>query len=55
MELHDAIHNRRSIRCFLPKSVPEETIKKILKTCLWVPSWGNTQPWEVVVVTGEAL
>jgi len=55
MELKDAIRNRRSIRQFLPKPVPEEIIRELIADSLWAPSWGNTQPWEVVVVTGEKL
>jgi len=55
MELQEAIHNRRSIRQFLAKPVPEELIREIIADSLWAPSWGNTQPWEIVVVTGEKL
>jgi nitroreductase len=33
--------------------VPREVISKILKAARWSPSWGNTQPWELVVVQGE--
>ena len=46
METRDAILQRRSIRKFLAKSVPEETIKEIIADALWAPSWGNTQPWD---------
>ncbi len=55
MELKDAIRQRRSIRKFLSKPVPEETIREIISDSLWAPSWGNTQPWEMVVVTGNLL
>ncbi|MCA1960477.1 MAG: nitroreductase [Desulfomonile sp.] len=53
MELNDAILNRRSIRHFLPDPIPRETITKIVDMARWVPSWGNTQPWEIVVADGE--
>jgi len=53
MELNEAILNRRSIRLFLPDPVPRETITKIVDMARWVPSWGNTQPWEIVVADGE--
>lgn len=53
MELKDAILNRRSIRLFLPDPVPRETITNIVDMARWVPSWGNTQPWEIVVADGE--
>ena len=55
MELKEAIRSRRSIRQFLPKPVPEEMIRELIADSLWAPSWGNTQPWEIVVVTGEKL
>ena len=55
MELQEAIQNRRSIRQFLAKPVSEEIIRDLIADSLWSPSWGNTQPWEIVVVTGEKL
>ena len=55
MELQEAVLGRRSIRQFLPKPVPDELIKDLIAKCLWSPSWGNTQPWEIVVGTGESL
>ena len=55
MELQVAVRGRRSIRQFLPEPVPDELIKDLLAESLWSPSWGNTQPWEIVVGTGESL
>jgi len=55
MELQEAVRTRRSIRCFLPKPVSQETIQELISDSLWAPSWFNTQPWEIVVVTGEPL
>lgn len=55
MDILEAIKNRRSIRQFKPDDVPESLIREILETAVWAPSWGNTQPWEIVVVTGEKL
>jgi nitroreductase len=55
MELQAAIRNRRSIRQFLAKSVTEDIIRDLLSDTRWSPSWGNTQPWEVVVATGSKL
>jgi nitroreductase len=53
MDLNEAIQGRRSIRAFLPDPVPRETMRKIIELARWAPSWGNTQPWEVVVADGE--
>jgi nitroreductase len=55
MELQEAVIGRRSIRQFLPKPVSDELIKDLIAKSLWSPSWGNTQPWELVVGTGEPL
>jgi len=55
MELLEAVQNRRSIRQFLAKPVSEEIIRDLIADSLWAPSWGNTQPWEIVAVTGEKL
>jgi len=55
MELLEAFRGRRSIRHFLPKPVAKKIIDDLIADSLWAPSWGNTQPWEIVVVTGEPL
>jgi nitroreductase len=55
MELQEAIRNRRSIRQFLAKPVSKEIIQALIAQSLWAPSWGNTQPWEIVVVSGEKM
>ncbi|MBT4091597.1 MAG: nitroreductase, partial [Deltaproteobacteria bacterium] len=55
MEVRNAIKDRRSIRQFLSKPVPDELLNEIMSDSLWAPSWGNTQPWEIVVATGEVL
>jgi nitroreductase len=35
--------------------VPADTIEEIITGSLWAPSWGNTQPWQIVVASGEKL
>ena len=55
MQLQEAIRSRRSIRQFLSKPVEEDVIQELIANSLWAPSWGNTQSWEVVVVTGQKL
>ncbi|HET8869621.1 MAG TPA: nitroreductase [Aquabacterium sp.] len=49
-----AITTRRSIRRFLSKPVPRETIEEILKVASRAPSGTNTQPWRVHVLTGAS-
>ncbi len=55
MDIKEAVKNRRSIRRFLPERVPEEIIRELIRDALWAPSWGNTQQYEFVVATGDAL
>ena len=47
--------NRRSIRDFSSKEVPDEVIKNILKTAISSPSGANKQPWSFVVVKSRDL
>lgn len=50
-----AISSRRSIRAFLDTPVPREDIEQILKVASRAPSGTNTQPWKVIVCTGDTL
>lgn len=47
--LMDVIKNRRSIRHYQDKEVPQEVLDQVLDAVKWSPSWANTQCWEVVV------
>ena len=53
MELNDAVHERRSIRAFLPDPVDRDRLVRMVEVARWAPSWGNTQPWEIVIADGE--
>lgn len=55
MELEEAIISRRSIRAFRENPVAKSLLQEIMSVALWSPSWGNTQPWEFVIVGGNAL
>ncbi len=55
MDLRDAVLTRRSIRRFTNEPVSTDIIKELVSCALWSPSWGNTQPWEFLSVTGDAL
>lgn len=52
-ELLSLIKERRSVRDFETRDIPEETLMKILEAVRWSPSWANTQCWEVVVVKDQ--
>ena len=53
MEILEAIKTRQSIRAFKPNPIPQDVMKKILEAASASPSYTNTQPWEVVVVSGK--
>lgn len=55
MNVLDAIKQRKSIRAFLTKPVPQQLILEILKVSSRAPSGSNTQPWRVYVLQGEKL
>ncbi len=52
MTVTEAIQNRLSVRAFLDKSVPEETLKRIFTSAQKSPSNCNVQPWQTYVVSG---
>lgn len=51
----EAITSRRSIRRFLPTSVPRAVVEDILRVAAQAPSGSNVQPWKVYVLTGQPL
>jgi nitroreductase len=51
----EVIKERRSIRKYEEKDVPEEILKSLFEAAGWSPSWANTQCWELVVVRDKAL
>ncbi len=51
----DFILKRRSIRRFEQRPVEEEKITTLLKAAMAAPSAVNSQPWEFVVVTEDAI
>jgi len=55
MDIIEAIRSRKSIRGYKPDPVPREILKAILDIAIRTPSTLNTQPWEITVVSGEAL
>lgn len=52
MSLIDAICERRSVRGFLDKEVPQETLNRIFEIAQRSPSNCNVQPWKVYVASG---
>jgi len=54
MNVEQAIVGRYSCRAYLDDPVPRPLLEKILETARWSPSGANMQPWQVVVLQGEA-
>lgn len=52
-DLDETIRQRRSVRGFLPKPVPRETIEELLRLAQHAPSNCNVQPWRVYIASGE--
>ncbi|MBE9501340.1 MAG: nitroreductase family protein [Dehalococcoidia bacterium] len=55
MDVLQAIKERRSIRKYEPKAVPEEKLTQILESGRWAPSASNSQPWRFIVVRDEKV
>lgn len=55
MDLFEAIKNRRSIRRFEDKSVPEDLVKKIIEAGQWAPSACNRQDWKFIIVENKEV
>jgi len=53
MDAIECIKTRMSIRGFKPHPVPMEILTTIVETAKWSPSYKNTQPWEVVIISGK--
>lgn len=51
----EAIAKRKSVRSFADKKVEPSKVESLLRAAMRAPSGVNHQPWEFVVVEGEAL
>lgn len=52
--LERLLAERWSCRGFLDRQVPRETIDRLLTVSQRTPSWCNTQPWHLMITSGEA-
>lgn len=50
--LSNIIRERRSVRDFLPTPIPQDLLDKVLEDANHAPSWSNTQPYKIAVVSG---
>jgi nitroreductase len=52
--LEKLLGERYSCRAFRPDPVPRATIERILTAAQRTASWCNSQPWQVVIASGDA-
>ena len=52
--LEELLDERFSCRAFRPDPVPRPIIERILRAAQRTASWCNSQPWQVVIASGEA-
>jgi len=50
----DVMQDRMAVRRFLPRAVPEATVREVLRCASYAPSGANLQPWQVYVLAGES-
>ncbi len=50
MDYKKILINRRSVRNYLEKQVPIETILEIIHESTYAPSSGNEQPWKFIII-----
>jgi nitroreductase len=53
MNAIDCITGRSSVRAFRPDPVPRELLLEVIEAARWAPSYKNTQPWEVAILSGD--
>jgi nitroreductase len=52
--VEDLLAQRFSCRAFRPDPVPRATIERLLTAAQRTASWCNSQPWQLVITSGEA-
>lgn len=52
--LETLLADRFSCRAFKPEPLPQTTIERILNAAQKTASWCNSQPWQVVITSGQA-
>ncbi len=55
MDMLTLIKERKSIRSFSPELPPREIILECLEAASWAPNPTSQQPWQFIVLTGDAL
>lgn len=53
MDIYTLIKQRRSVRAYQDRPVPEEVLERLLEAARWAPSARNLQRYKLVVVRNE--
>ena len=48
--IQEVLRQRRSIRRYLSKPIPEDALMEIVSSASWAPSAHNRQPWRFVII-----
>ncbi|MBQ7127239.1 nitroreductase family protein [bacterium] len=51
----EIIQQRKSVRQYLDKHIPDEDLKKILEAGRLAPSWMNVQSWDFILVKSQEM
>src|SRR6478609_2808711 len=51
--LEELLNERYSVRAFLAREVDRATIEHVLTTAQRTASWCNSQPWQVIIASGD--
>ncbi|MFD0704944.1 nitroreductase [Alloscardovia venturai] len=54
MEFNDVVESRHSVRDFEDKPLPEYIVRKIARVAQHTPTWVNSQPTKIYIVSGDA-
>ncbi len=54
-ETEKVIYNRRSIRLYRGKPVPQKLVHRVIEAGRFAPSAGNNQPWKFIVIRNKEL
>ena len=50
MDMLAHLKQRRTVRSFTPKEIPQHVVDAIFEAGMWAPSHGNAQPWDFVII-----
>ncbi len=54
MTVDEALRERRSIRAYLGREVPEDLIRQMIEAATFAPSAKNGQQWRFTILTGDS-